>query len=332
VKVTEGSDVAGIDIDMRAGAGGKISGRIVTPLIGPNGQLTQPTNFFLVPQDGGLFDPATLNYQNQSSTRTNGQFELRGVFPGSYDLIVTLPGANGVEVLAMGRTRVQVPNVGDVGNVTLDVKPGQPVKLHAVLDAGARGAPGTTPPVRLNLRSLEMYPAPFESPPLTSTLDPSGDFVFPSVLEGRYSVNATALPANSYIADVRMAGRSIFDEGFVVGEPSGVLEVQVSSKGARIQGTVLDLLRKPVPTARIVLVPERSRRQNLLLYKAAVSDSKGSFTMSGVAPGQYSLFAWESLPGTAYMNAEFMAPYEAKGQAVTITEGAVANTEVKLIK
>jgi hypothetical protein len=32
------------------------------------------------------------------------------------------------------------------------------------------------------------------------------------------------------------------------------------------------------------------------------------------------------------MSAEFMAPYETKGQAVTITEGAVANTEVKLIK
>ena len=333
VKVAEGNDVAGIDIDIREGASAKISGRIVTTLAGADGQLAQPANFFLVPQGGGsLFDPATLNYQNQSATRTNGQFELRGVFPGSYDLIVTIPGANGVQVDAMGRTRVQVPNVGDVGNVTLTVKPGQPVKLHAVLDAGAKGAPGMTPPVRLNLRSLEMYPAPFESPPLTSTLDPSGDFVFPSVLEGRYSVNATALPANSYIADVRMAGRSIFDEGFVVGEPLGVLEVQVSSKGARIQGTVLDALRKPVPTARIALVPERSRRQNLLLYKAAVSDSKGSFTMSGVAPGQYSLFAWESLPGTAYMNAEFMAPYETKGQAVTITEGAVANTEVKLIK
>jgi len=54
--------------------------------------------------------------------------------------------------------------------------------------------------------------------------------------------------------------------------------------------------------------------------------------MSGVAPGQYSLFAWESLPGNAYMNAEFMAPYEANGQAVTITEGALTNTEVKLIK
>ncbi len=53
VKVAEGSDVAGIDIDMRAGASGKISGRIVTPLVGPNGQFAQPANFFLVPQGSG---------------------------------------------------------------------------------------------------------------------------------------------------------------------------------------------------------------------------------------------------------------------------------------
>jgi hypothetical protein len=333
VKVTEGGDVAGIDIDMRAGAGGKISGRIVTSLVGPNGQPALPANFFLVPQSGGtLFDPATMNYQNQSPNRTNGQFELRGVFPGSYDLIVTMPGANGVQVMGLGRTRVQVPNVGSVEDVAVNVKSGLQVKAHPVLDDGARGAPGTTPSVRLALRSLELYPAPFESSAISYTTDPSGDFVFPNVLEGHYSLTATALPANSYIADVRMAGRSVFDEGFVVDETSGVLEVRVSSKGARIQGTVLDALRKPVPTARIVLVPERSRRQNQLLYKVAVSDSKGSFTMSGVAPGQYSLFAWESVPGTAYLSAEFMAPYEAKGQAITITEGAISNTEVKVIK
>jgi hypothetical protein len=177
-----------------------------------------------------------------------------------------------------------------------------------------------------------LHPAPFESSTYSYTVDPSGDFVFPNILEGRYSLYASTLPANSYIADVRMAGRSVFDEGFVVGELSGDLEVRVSSKGAKIRGTVLDLLRKPVPAARVVLVPERSRRQNQALYKVAVSDSKGTFTMTGTAPGQYSLFAWESVPGTAYLSPEFMAPYETKGQAVTITEGAVANTEVTLIR
>src|SRR5262245_2799814 len=101
VKVTEGSDVAGIDIDMQAGAGSKISGRIVTSLVGPNGQPV-PVNLFVVPQNGGaLFDPATLIYQNQSRNRTNGEFELRGLFPGSYDLIATMTGANGVQAAAL---------------------------------------------------------------------------------------------------------------------------------------------------------------------------------------------------------------------------------------
>jgi len=327
VKVAEGSEVNGIDIDLRAGLGATISGRIVTPLT----PTLQP-NLFLVPQGGGgLFDPATLNYLNQSANRNDGQFEIRGVFPGSYDLIATIPGLNGVQVQAMGRTPVQVPNVGNVKDVVVTLKPPLEVKAHPVLDAGAQGAPGSTPPVRLFLRSLELYPAPFENTAINYAVDPFGDFVFPSVPEGRYFINASALPPNSYIADVRVAGRSVFDNGFVVGELPGALEVRISSKTGRVQGTVLDSLRKPA-SARVVLVPERSRRQNQLLYKTAVSDSKGRFTITGVAPGQYSLFAWESVPGTAYMNAEFMAPYEMNGQAVTITEGAATNADLKLIQ
>jgi uncharacterized protein (DUF2141 family) len=326
VKVAEGNDVTGIDIDMRAGASGTVSGRLVT-------SFTQPANFFLVPQGGGtLFDPATMNYQNQSSNRTNGEFELRGMFPGSYELIATIPGLNGVQVQAMGRTRVQVPDVGIAGNVVVTLKPPQQLKLHPILDAGALGAPGTTPPVRLFPRSLEVYSAPFDANAVTYSIDASGDFVFPNIMEGRYTVSSSALPANSYISDIRMAGRSVFDDGFAVGEVPEAIEVRIGSKSARVQGTVLDFLRKPATTARIVLVPERSRRQNQLLYKTAISDSKGAFTITGVAPGQYKLFAWESVPGTAYMSAEFMAPYEMYGQAITITEGSVANTELKLIK
>src|SRR6185503_18953897 len=74
VKVAEGSDMTGIDIGMRVGASGIVSGRLVTSFT-----ITQQPNFFLVPQGGGtLFDPATMNFQNQSANRANGEFELRG--------------------------------------------------------------------------------------------------------------------------------------------------------------------------------------------------------------------------------------------------------------
>jgi hypothetical protein len=164
VKVAEGSGVTGIDIDMRAGASGTVSGRLVT-------SFTQPANFFLVPQGGGgtLFDPATMNYQNQSSNRTNGEFELRGMFPGSYELIATIPGLNGVQVQAMGRTRVQVPEVGIAGNVTVTLKP--PQQLNCTRSGkGAMGAPGTTscPPFPAK---PELYSALFEANAVTYSID-----------------------------------------------------------------------------------------------------------------------------------------------------------------
>jgi hypothetical protein len=48
-----------------------------------------------------------------------------------------------------------------------------------------------------------------------------------------------------------------------------------------------------------------------------------------VPRGDYKLFAWEVLPNTAYMNAEFMAKYESLGQAVTVSAGG--NFDLSLI-
>jgi hypothetical protein len=82
-----------------------------------------------------------------------------------------------------------------------------------------------------------------------------------------------------------------------------------------------------------VLVPRESRRQNLLLYRTAQSDNSGNFTMNGIAPGDYKLFAWESVQNTAWMNTEFVAAFENRGLAVSVsaTGSTPATIEVKLI-
>jgi protocatechuate 3,4-dioxygenase beta subunit len=359
VKVTEGGDIIGIDINVRADATAKISGRVLTTIVGPTGQAPQPGTFYLMPRDVNTFtDTQGMNFPNMSANRTNGQFEIRGVLPGSYDLITTLSDtANGGQ--SIGRAHVEVGNGASVEDVTLNVKSGIPVKAKLVLDTGAvsytmqpptaRGGiviingvpqaaptpttPVPTPSIRLNFRSMEAYPSPFDSAASQYTYDPAaGEFIFPNVPEGRYYITAAPVPVNSYIADVQLGGRSVFDSGFELGGQSGDLEVRISSKGAKIQGLALDAAQNPVATARVVLVPEESRRQNQALYKTAVSDAKGNFTLSGIAPGQYKLYAWESLPGTAYMNPEFMAKYDAQGQVVKVLEGATNNANAKVIR
>ncbi len=85
--VTEGGEISGIDIGMRADAGGKVSGHIVTSIVGPNGQPPQASTFYLLPRDPDAFtDIAEINFPNTASNRGNGQFEIRGVVAGSYDL------------------------------------------------------------------------------------------------------------------------------------------------------------------------------------------------------------------------------------------------------
>jgi hypothetical protein len=42
----------------------------------------------------------------------------------------------------------------------------------------------------------------------------------------------------------------------------------------------------------VALVPAPARRNNPALYRTATTDDKGHFTLRGVAPGDYTAFAW----------------------------------------
>jgi hypothetical protein len=135
VKVSEGSEVNGIDIGVRGDATGSISGRIVTSIAGPNGQPAQAPNFFLMPRDPNAFaDVSGMSFPNVSPNRTNGQFEIRGVLPGSYDMITTVDDPAIGQVV--GRVQVDVSG-GNLEDVRIPVNRGLELKTRLILDTGA---------------------------------------------------------------------------------------------------------------------------------------------------------------------------------------------------
>jgi hypothetical protein len=88
---------------------------------------------------------------------------------------------------------------------------------------------------------------------------------------------------------------------------------------------------KVVPGATVVLVPEARRRSNGALYVVGTSDASGRFTLRGVAPGEYKVFAWESIPAFAYQNSTFIAKHEERGNLVNVGQSGTATVELTVI-
>jgi hypothetical protein len=151
------------------------------------------------------------------------------------------------------------------------------------------------------------------------------------VPQAHYTVMVSGLPAGAYVEDIRQGGVSIYDTGLrVTSDPPGPIEVLVNSKSGMLEGNVANSVQQPAEGATVVLVPAVPGRGNAARYRTARS-TQGIFRISGIPPGEYKLFAWESIPISAYMNAEYIAPFENRGVPVTIAAGSNQQANVTAI-
>jgi len=357
--VTDGAELVGTNIAIQ-NAAVKLSGEVISTLTGTTASATAaPTsnaNFYLLPQDPNILaEFAITPFSNLNGSRGGGKFELRGVSPGLYDLIATMPDGRGRAT--PGRTRIAV-GAQDLDNIKITIHPGVDVKVQVSLDGtpipalvqttstGSTAAPlrpiiagignsftvvnGVTasaaaPNLRLALQPLEGIGFDFTAP-VTVNGDSSGAFVFSNVPEARYTIQVTGLPANAFVADIRENGVSVYDSGFQVADQTPPpIELSIRSGGSTIRGIVRDANQNTVATARVVLVPQLSRRGNTALFKTVLSNRDGTFTLTSVPPGEYKLFAWYNVPPNASFNPEFLSKYDARGQTITV----VPNTAVE---
>jgi hypothetical protein len=53
--------------------------------------------------------------------------------------------------------------------------------------------------------------------------------------------------------------------------------------------------------------------------------------MRSVAPGDYTLFAWERIENGAYMDPDFLGQFEDRGQAVHVEDGGHVSVQLDTI-
>jgi hypothetical protein len=88
----------------------------------------------------------------------------------------------------------------------------------------------------------------------------------------------------------------------------------------------------PAAGVWVVLVPDEAHRNEFHLFKQRITDQYGRFDIRGIAPGDYRLFSWEQVEPNAWEDPDFLKPFEAKGESVSLQEGDGKSIELVAIR
>jgi hypothetical protein len=271
---------------------------------------------------------------NGAEMHKDGSFEIRDVAPGAYTILATVENA---PAPMMAHQALQITSANVEG---LQLAPQSGGSIHGRLRMEASSAARPDPSqMFLLLRSADGEDdalGAFTMQEDFSTLahvNADGSFEWKNVPAGHYSVqisDASAMP-DWFLKSVAAAGREAADSGFSISGGTTTLDLVASANGAVAEGIAINHKEEPVADAVIVAVPAERFRSHPDRFRKAVADQSGRFTLRGLPPGDYTLFAWESVDGEAYYNPEFLKSCEGQGKALGLSEGERKSVQIKAI-
>lgn len=321
IMVGAGDEIAGMDLSIAPQRAFRVRGRITAPpLADPSqGQRRGGIQAVLLRRSAaGSYGRAFA--QQGDVDQDQGTFEFRAVLPGSYHVLAsTLDSRRWItqrEPVEVGRA--------DVEGLSIVMGPGVELSGKLRLE-GNVALPANRVSVGVIAREEINVGAP------SGEVSAEGTFLLPGLSAETYFFTVQGIGAGSYLKSARIGGEEVSETGITLpGKAGGQLEMVVSMTGGRIEGSVLDGDNLPAAAVTVVLVPAQKRRANPTFYKWTTTDAQGKFTLQGIAPGDYKLFAWDDVDNGAWQDAEFLAPFEERGTKVAVTEGTTLAVEVRL--
>jgi len=266
------------------------------------------------------------------SVRSGGTFDISGVAPGSY----LLYARDGTSVIP-----VEVGDA-DVDNLTLTQTAGIALKGQVSFDHGLAA------PTRVNASEFQiqmsrepfLVGAPDGGPRFNPAPSENGAINLNAVAPGDYRISvrpygigpdgesmATGRQpsgnlANSYLKSVRLGNADVLAEGLHLLAPTQQsLEIVIGLNGAEVTGTAHENGRDAAPGVTVVAVPDGGNRGRSDLYRRATTDRQGRFSMRGLAPGDYTFYAWADIERGAWESPEYMRAFDGRGRFVRLREG-----------
>jgi hypothetical protein len=166
----------------------------------------------------------------------------------------------------------------------------------------------------------------------SGNVDPEGKFTYKNVWPGEYRVWFSGLAPDTYLKEARLGDRDVLTGTVLITEPlTSELKIVLGAEGGAVAGVVTAAQGAAVSGKQVVLVPdEPTNRPDL--YKTAITDRNGHYSIRGIAPGDYRLYAWDRLESYRYFDPDFVRAFEMEGTIVHVSDTTPITANVTLIR
>jgi hypothetical protein len=272
---------------------------------------------------------------NGAEMHKDGSFVIHDVSPGSYTILASIEGS---PVPMTARQSLQVGST-NVEGLRLSPQPG--TTMLGRMRVEPRNGAGRFDPERvfLALQSVDSEQdegilAGRESFSNLAHVAPDGSFQWTDIPAGSYYVQVmgdTTANEGWFVKSVAAGGRDVNESGITVDGGTVSLDLVITANGGVVEGVVVDRKGEPVANAVVVAVPEAHMRSRIDHYRKTVADQTGRFSLRGLRPGDYTVFAWENVEGEAFYNPEFLKLYEGRGSAMHVSEAERKSLQLEAI-
>jgi protocatechuate 3,4-dioxygenase beta subunit len=340
VTLAAGQEVSGADFPLVAVRLARVTGLV----LGSDGKPLEGAAVSAVPAgrefvSGPVIGPAT------SRTAKDGTFALNSVPPGEYTLqaraIQVFTSNQGDNVMVFRATTVIGGGDAEFGSMPLTVG-GEDVG-NLLLTTGKGGTAigrvtfdGPPPPSMTAIR-ITSVPIEADGPSLGGgfgAVKEDGTFELKG-LTGPRLIRAGSAPPGWTIKTVTLNGIDITDGGaeFRPGETTSGLEVELTSKGTSITGTVTASDGSPVKDYTVVVFSEHSEHWRLPMTRWVTGtrpDQDGRFKVQNLPAGNYYAIAVEYVPQGEWGDPEILDRLKAKARRVQLSDGSAQAIELKV--
>jgi hypothetical protein len=316
VEISAGGTASGIDVVLARTPMARIRGRVENLAeLGASGAVAVEINS----DSGALLGNGMLG--------PKGEFDINCKAPQGSAWFVAR-----IQTAGAGSYITRLPLLlsgGPMDNLNLSLSPGVALRGFVRVEDG-----GSVP---VNLRSIRLTLMPpgleFTAPAPQVAAGGDGGFVFGKIGPDLQALTLAGVPAGVYVKSIVLGEEDVVD-GVLDLRGAGDRPVQIllSGRTGQVEGSVEDAKDAPAAGVTVVLVPEDAARRELPeWHRATTTDQFGGFTLSGVRPGDYRLFAWNDVEDGAWMDPEFIKPFEETGQPIKVRAGGSETVVLKVI-